>query len=163
MDAFALSISYGILNLSKKTIVITSLIVGLFHFFMPFLGSICGDFLFKYIIIKPKYVIFVVFLLLSIDMFLNFFETKPKLRNLNIFGIILFALSVSLDSFSVGLGLNYLYDNLLFSLACFCVISGITTLIGFIFGKYMSKSVGKYSFLIGSISLFIYSIWVLTN
>ena len=163
MDAFALSISYGILNLKKRVIVITSIIVGLFHFFMPLLGSICGDLLFEYISIKPKYVIFVVFLLLSIDMLINYFEKEPKLSNLNVLGIVFFAFSVSLDSFSIGLGLKYIYNDLLFCLLSFCIISGFVTLVGFIFGRYLSKNIGKYSFLIGSSTLFVYSIWVLTN
>ena len=46
-------------------------------------------------------------------MFMHFFEEKPKIRPLNMIGTLLFALSVSFDSFSVGIGINYIYDNIL--------------------------------------------------
>ena len=163
MDSFALALSYGLLNIDKKSIVITAITVGLFHFIMPLFGSLAGNILFNHIIIKPKYVIFTVFLLLSIDMLLNFFDKRVKLRKLNLFGVVLFAISVSLDSFSVGLGLNYLYDNLILCFTTFCIVSALITIIGFFLGKKVSKKLGKYAFILGSITLFIYSIWVLTN
>ncbi len=163
MDAFALALSYGIKNVSIKNIIITAMTVGLFHFFMPLFGSIVGAPLFTYTIIKPRFVLFLVFLLLSIDMFTHFFEEKPKIKKLNIIGTLFFAMSVSFDSFSVGLGLKYIYDNILACLFTFCMISAIFTCLGFWLGKKLSQKIGKYSFLLGSITLFLYSIWILTK
>lgn len=163
MDAFALAIAYGIEKVKLKNIIITAIIVGLFHFFMPLIGNYLGISLFEYTIIKPRYVLFLVFLILSIDMFMHFFEEKPKIRPLNMIGTLLFALSVSFDSFSVGIGINYIYDNILIITSCFCIISFSFTLIGFYLGKKLSNSIGKYSFLIGSLTLFLYSLMVLTN
>lgn len=163
MDAFSLAFSYGINKLSKKSVFITAITVGIFHFFMPLIGNFIGVSIFDYTIIKPRYVMFFIFLLLSIDMFAHFFEEKPKIRTLNPLGIILFSSSVSFDSLSVGIGLSYLCDNLLLALITFCLISFTFTLLGFFLGKILSNKVGKYSFLVGSITLFIYSIFVLTN
>jgi putative Mn2+ efflux pump MntP len=163
MDAFALALSYGINGVKTKKIIITAITVGLFHFFMPLLGNFIGISLFEYTIFKPKYILFLVFLMLSIDMFAHFFEEKPKIRRLNVLGIILFAISVSFDSFSVGIGINYIYDNILLTVLVFCIISSFFTLFGFLLGKCLSIKVGKYSFLLGSITLFIYSILMLTN
>ena len=42
MDAFSLSLAYGTLNLEKSQIRLLSLIVGLYHFFMPLLGMWVG-------------------------------------------------------------------------------------------------------------------------
>lgn len=163
MDAFALALSYGIKNVSIKNVVITAVTVGLFHFFMPFFGSIIGAPLFAYTIIKPRIVLFLVFLLLSIDMFTHFFEEKPKLRELNVIGTLFFAISVSFDSFSVGLGLKYIYDNVLIAVSSFCLISAFFTTLGFFLGKKLSEKIGRYSFLVGSISLFLYSVRILTK
>lgn len=163
MDAFALALSYGLNKISKKSIVLTTLFVGVFHFFMPLLGNLVGISLFEYTVFKPKYILFMVFLILSVDMFMHFFEEKPKLRVLNIIGIILFSFSVSFDSFSVGLGINYLYDNIILCVLTFSVISLLFTLFGFTLGKAISEKIGKYSFIIGSITLFMYSLWVLTK
>lgn len=163
MDAFALALSYGINNINRKTAAITSIIVGFFHFFMPLIGNIVGMSLFTYSCIKPRYVLFFIFIILSIDMLIHFFEEEPKLKKLNLIGIIFFALSVSFDSFSVGLGINYLYDNIIFVVLAFCITSCLFTMIGFFLGKIISIKTGKYSFLIGSLTLFLYSLVVLTK
>lgn len=163
MDTFALALSYGINKINLKSVILTAAMVGLFHFFMPLIGNAIGVSLFEYTIIKPKFVMFFVFLLLSIDMFIHFFEEKPKLRALNIIGILLFAFLVSFDSLSVGLGIRYIYDNLLIALMSFCFISAFFTLLGFWLGKKLSQKIGQYSFLVGSITLFLYSIWILTK
>lgn len=163
MDAFALALSYGIKKLSKKRVIITALMVGLFHFFMPLVGSSIGTYLFEYTIFKPKIVLFLVFLILSIDMLLRFFENEEKIRILNLIGIFIFAFSVSFDSLSVGLGIRYLYDNIILVVSIFCIISALFTMFGFYLGKQLSQKIGKYSFLIGSSTLFVYSLWILTK
>lgn len=163
MDAFALAISYGINNLKLKNILITAVTVGIFHFFMPLIGNFIGVPLFEYTFIKPKYVLFVVFLILSVDMFIHFFEEKPKIRDLNIIGTLLFAISVSFDSFSVGIGINYMYDNIFLVVSLFCLISFLFTLFGFCLGKKVNEKIGKFSFILGGLTLFIYSLIMLTK
>lgn len=163
MDAFTLALSYGIYNISFKKAFITSSIVGLFHFFMPLLGNIIGKSIFEYTIIKPRYVLFIVFLILSIDMFLHFLEKERKIRKLTVFGMLFFAISVSFDSFSVGIGINYLFNNILLVVTTFCLISFIFTLFGFILGKKISSFAEKYSFLLGGSILLSYSILMLTK
>ena len=163
MDAFSLAFSYGINKLSKKSVIITAITVGLFHFFMPLIGNFIGISIFDYTIIKPRYVMFCIFLLLSIDMFTHFFEEKPKIRSLNLIGTLIFSFSVSFDSLSVGIGLSYLCNNLVLALSTFCIISFSFTLLGFVLGNILSSKIGKYSFLLGSFTLFIYAIWILTK
>lgn len=163
MDAFTLAMSYGIKKISIKKVILTSIIVGIFHFFMPLIGDKIGVNLFEYTFIKPKFIMFLVFLILSFDMFLSFFKKKEEINHLSMLGTILFAFSVSFDSLTVGLGIRYLYNNIILSVSIFCVISAVFTLFGFFFGKKLSKSIGNYSFLFGSIILFLYSIGILTN
>lgn len=163
MDAFTLAMSYGIKKISIKKVILTSIVVGIFHFFMPLIGDKIGVNLFEYTFIKPKIIMFLVFLILSFDMFLSFFKKKEEVNDLSMFGTVLFAFSVSFDSLTVGLGIRYLYDNIILSVSIFCIISAILTLFGFFFGKKLSKSIGNYSFLFGSIILFLYSIGILTN
>lgn len=162
MDAFTLAFSYGIKKVDNKSLIITSIVTGIFHFIMPLMGNIIGIPLFEYTLIKPRYILFLVFLIISIDMFINFFNENPKLRNLNILGIILFAFSVSFDSFSVGLGINYICSNVVLSVSIFCFVSMFFTFLGFMLGKVLSQKIGKYAFLFGSLVLFIYSLVLLT-
>lgn len=162
MDAFTLAFSYGIKKVDNKSLIITSIVTGIFHFIMPLMGNIIGIPLFEYTLIKPRYILFLVFLIISIDMFINFFNENSKLRNLNIAGIILFAFSVSFDSFSVGLGINYICSNVVLSVSIFCFVSMLFTFLGFMLGKFLSQKIGKYAFLFGSLVLFIYSLVLLT-
>ncbi len=162
MDAFTLAFSYGIKKVDNKSLIITSIVTGIFHFIMPLMGNIIGIPLFEYTLIKPRYILFLVFLIISIDMFINFFNENSKLRNLNIAGIILFAFSVSFDSFSVGLGINYICSNVVLSVSIFCFVSMLFTFLGFMLGKVLSQKIGKYAFLFGSLVLFIYSLVLLT-
>ena len=83
MDAFSLAFSYGIKGIHLKKIVITAITVGLFHFFMPLLGNYLGVSLFSYTILKPKFIMFFVFFLLSLDMITHFFDDKEKIRKLD--------------------------------------------------------------------------------
>ena len=45
MDAFSLALAYGISGITKKEIIILSLIVGIFHFCMPLIGLALGIFI----------------------------------------------------------------------------------------------------------------------
>lgn len=155
--------SYGIKKISFKNVLITAVSVGVFHFVMPFLGNLAGETLFSYTIFRPKLVLFIIFLILSIDMFIQFFEKENVLKPLNIIGIILFSLSVSFDSFSVGLGISYLCNNIYLAFLTFCFISMSLTFLGFELGKKINRGLGKYSFLFGSLTLFIYSLIILTK
>ena len=42
MDAFSLSLAYGTLNIKNRNINLLTLIVGLYHFFMPLIGMFVG-------------------------------------------------------------------------------------------------------------------------
>lgn len=163
MDAFSLAFSYGIKGISLKNIIITAITVGLFHFFMPLLGNYFGISLFSYTVLRPKFIMFFVFLILSLDMITHFFDDNEKIRKLDIIGTLLFAISVSFDSLSVGLGLSYLSDNIILSCLSFCFISSFFTLLGFELGKKLSEKIGKYSFLFGGVILLFYSVWILTK
>lgn len=162
MDAFTLAFSYGIKKVSKKIIITTSIVTGLFHFIMPIIGNFFGISLFEYTFIKPKYILFCIFLLISIDMFISYFNEENHLRKLNILGILLFSFSVSFDSFSVGLGLSLFYSNIILSVTIFCLVSMFFTFLGFILGRILSKKIGRIAFLFGSAILFWYSIFLLT-
>ena len=163
MDAFALSFYYGIKKQNKITILITALVVGIFHFFMPIIGNKIGISLFEYTLFKPKIVVFLIFLIISIDMIIHFFEEAPKTRKLNVLGIIFFGITVSIDSLATGLGICYTYDSILTCSAVFSLVSALFTTLGFILGRILSEKLGKYAFLIGGSILLIYSLIVLTN
>lgn len=155
--------SYGLINVGKKKIILTSVFVGCFHFLMPYIGNKIGNNIFSHTLIKPNIILFIVFLLLSVDMFISFFEKLKKRSKFNLLNIIVFSFSVSFDSFSVGLGIDYLFDNRMLAFLSFSIVSFLFTLLGFTIGKYLSKKLGKISFLIAGTTLFMYAIKILTK
>lgn len=150
MDTFSLSIIYGTLGLDKKKMYTLSLIVGIFHFFMPFFGSIIGSFVLEKLPIKPDIIAGVIFIIISIEMVTQK-ESTFDLKN--IWMLFLFALTVSLDSFSVGIGISLIIENHILAYFTFFIVSMFFTFIGLRFGKYLSKKLGSRASLLGGLIL----------
>lgn len=153
MDAFSLSFSYGTLNINKKDRIILSSIVGLFHFFMPLLGLFVGNIILKYLIVDLDILLAIIISLIGIEMTISSFKREDNNLLISLLSFILFGFSVSIDSFSVGIGLkginnNYYEVSLIFSLCSF-----IFTYIGLMLGTKLNELVGKYAKTIGGIIL----------
>lgn len=155
MDAFSLSLAYGTLNLEKKYINLLSIIVGVYHFFMPIIGMWFGSGILSFIKINPNVIVFIVLLIIGIEMIIQSFKNERKVEIMNFFELLMFGFAVSLDSFSVGIGLNSIYDKPLISAIIFSIFAGTFTYLGLIFGKKLSKIFGKISTLIGGSILII--------
>ena len=153
IDAFSVSTCIGIYNLPTKKILNTSLTVGLFHFFMPILGLFIGNIILKYIIIDLDILLAIIISLIGIEMIISSIKKEDNTMLLSLLSFILFAFSVSIDSFSVGIGLkginnNYLQVSIIFSLCSF-----IFTYVGLILGTKLNDLVGRYAKTIGGIIL----------
>lgn len=155
MDAFSLSLAYGTLSLSKNYMFKLSLIVGIYHFFMPLLGMNIGSFLFSIIPIKPEIIIFIILSFIGIQMIIESFKKIDSQKFMNFFQILLFGLAVSIDSFSVGIGLHAIGPNPLISSITFSISSLIFTYLGLVLGKKINFMIGKTSTVIGGIILIV--------
>lgn len=163
MDTFSLSLCYGTLNLSNKKTILLSIVVGIFHFFMPLIGLTIGNLIINNLIIDGKYLILLIFSVIGIDMILEAFKEKEKTLLTSFFGILLFAFSVSIDSFSTGIGLNLMTDNILGSLIIFTLTSFIFTYLGVRLGKVLNTKLGKISNIIGGVVLILLGIYFFFN
>ena len=155
MDAFSLSLAYGTLNLEKKYIKKLSTIVGIYHFFMPLLGLSIGNILLKIIPINTNIIVCIVLTFIGIEMIIDTFKNAEEIRIMDIKELLLFGLAVSLDSFSIGIGLRSITKNPLLCASLFSLSSFIFTYIGLILGKKINNLIGKISTLLGGITLII--------
>ena len=137
MDAFSIALSLGLNRASQKRSFLLAIIISIFHFFMPLLGNIIGDEILNIININPRFLIIVIFLYLAILMYLD--KDNSKKYVLNVLSLLIIPFSVSIDSFSVGIGLSGLTNHKILSYLLFSVCSGSFTLMGFIIGKYTNK------------------------
>lgn len=161
MDAFSLSLAYGTLNLKKKNIYQLSIIVAIYHFFMPLVGDLCGSKILKIISINSNLLVFLVLLIIGIEMIIESFKVNENVKMMKLRELILFGLAVSIDSFSVGIGLSSITNNIYFSALIFSIISFIFTYIGLLIGKKINKLVGKISTLVGGTVLIIVGLFYL--
>ena len=154
MDAFSLALAYGTLNLNKKTILLQSFIVGIYHFIMPNIGNYVGEKLLTIIPINPNIIVFIVLFIIGLQMIMETFK-EEEINKINIKEMILFGLAVSIDSFSVGIGIKTIYKNTIVSSLIFMIMSFIFTYMGLYMGKKINDIIGKISTLLGGIILLI--------
>ena len=154
IDAFSVSACIGMYNLSIKKTLNTSFTVGLFHFIMPILGVLISSLINKIVLVNSNMILGIILTLLSLQLFIEYLKPTNKKITLSFIGIILFAFGVSLDSFSVGLGLSAITNKLLLASTIFTICSFSFTFLGLTIGKYINKVFKKYSYLVGTIILF---------
>lgn len=158
MDAFSLALGYGTIGLSNKDNFKISLFVGVFHFFMPLLGLFLGTKITDIFNINPHFVMGIILIFISLQMFIEMVKNERKELKIKVIYLLLFALSVSLDSFSTGIGLEAITNNYILSSSIFSITSFSFTYLGFILGKYSNMILGKYAKILGILLLSIIGI-----
>ncbi|MCI7240981.1 MAG: manganese efflux pump MntP family protein [Bacilli bacterium] len=158
MDAFSLALIYGTQSISKKNKIILSIIVGIYHFVMPLLGVFLGNIILKYLVINLSIVVSIIFLFIGIEMIISSIKDDSHDFVVSIFGFLIFGLSVSIDSFTTGIGLNVINNNYLEVSSIFCIVSGSFTYLGLILGNKLGSIFGKLSTIIGGVILIILGI-----
>jgi len=155
MDAFSMALSIGTFGLKEKKEVILSLSVGIMHFIMPLLGFKLGYFIINHYELNATFFAGLILMILSIKSSAEMLKNKEKNFNLNFIGTILFAFSVSIDSFSTGIGLNGLSEKYFLSALMFSLCSFSFTYLGLILGKYIKSKIKDYASFIGILILLI--------
>lgn len=158
MDAFSLSLAYGTINLSKNNMLILSIIVGIYHFFMPLVGMLFGNVIINYFPIKPETIVFFVLTIIGIQMIYESFKSKEIVKKMSIFELIMFGFAVSIDSFSVGIGIKGITNLHFLSFLIFSVSSFTFTYLGLFLGNKANLLLGKLSTIIGGFVLIIIGI-----
>ena len=161
MDTFSLSLSYGMLNISKNNILKVSICVGIFHFFMPLFGNLCGEVIFKIIPIEEKTLIGIIFLTIFVEIIFSLFKEKEISPIKTIVDILLFSFTVSIDSFATGTCLDVFDMNSLIVVSIFMIISFIFTYLGLSLGYSFYNKLGSVSIVIGLILLMLLSFFYL--
>lgn len=161
MDAFSLSLAYGTLNMEAKEMKLLSIIVGIYHFVMPLLGMWIGNKILEILPIHPNTVVFLVLFVIGIEMIIESFKQTREVSLMKLSELLVFGLAVSIDSFSVGLGLHAIYSKPLIAAVIFSISSFLFTYVGLYLGKKINDIVGKISTRIGGITLILIGIFYL--
>lgn len=158
MDAFSISLGMGMYRLQFKQMLNIGLIVGIFHILMPLLGMIAGRFLSEKFDAVASYIGGGLLLILGVQMIWSSLRKESESLITPVgFGLLLFALSVSLDSFSVGLTLGIYGARTLLVLICFGAGAMLLSWLGLIIGRRVQGLLGQYSEVLGGAILLFFS------
>jgi len=162
MDAFSVGLGMGLIRLRLKQIFYIGLTIGLFHIFMPLCGIIIGRFISQQFGGIATYVGGILLLVLGIQMIVSSFreESQPFISPIGM-GLVFFALSVSLDSFSVGLSLGIYGARTVLAVTLFGLFSMFLTWGGLILGRRFQRWLGVYSEALGGSILLAFGIKLL--
>ena len=155
MDTFSLSLGIGTTSISKKRCLLFSILVGIMHFIMPLLGNMIGTKLVEMFMLKSNFLLGIILLYLGVTMLIEIFKPSEKPKTLTFLNMLLFAIGVSIDSFSTGIGLNAITSNMTMAVVLFSLTSFCFTYLGLLIGKYANRLLGAYATVFGSILLIV--------
>ncbi|AIG28713.1 manganese efflux pump [Brevibacillus sp. 7WMA2] len=160
MDAFSLGIGLGMVGLRLRKIVNISIMIGCFHVAMPLLGIAIGSYLSD---IVGDIAIFIggsILILLGVHMLWSVFfgENEGSIVKTSGLGLILFAISVSLDALSVGFSLGLMTVNKWLAVSMFGIVGGMMSCAGLLLGRSVGGWMGEYSEIIGGVILLIFGL-----
>lgn len=159
MDAFSLALVYGTQNITFRNKVILSIIVGLYHFFMPLWGLFFGGVITKYLIVNVSILVSFIFIVIGIEMIISNVKEKDNKVIISLIGFLVFGFSVSIDSFTTGIGLNVINSNYLEVSLIFSIVSGSFTYFGLILGNRLKFYFGRLAASVGGIVLIMLGIY----
>ena len=126
-----------------------TVLVGLLHFFMPLIGTMLGNKIITYLNINVNFLLGIILIFIGIEMILSLVKKEEKTFALNLVNMLMLAISVSLDSFSTGLGLMAITDDIILSGLIFSICAASFTFMGLLIGKYSSEKLGIYGSILG--------------
>lgn len=151
LDAFSLGIGIGMKGMQARDVLKISTVTALFHVIMPLAGMYMGKYVSSLLGNITNYAAGGLLVLLGAHMILNAFrEGETKLvDHRSLLGILLFSLSVSVDSFSVGVSLGMFSSDLVLTILAFGFCGGLMSIMGLLLGRRVSQNLGDYGEAVG--------------
>jgi len=166
LDSFIISISYGTV-IRKDRIKIAlklSLVFCLFHIIMPIIGYYVGVKIQDYIATFDHWIAFIILSFIGIKMIIDDIKTKEEKKiSTKILIILYLALATSIDALAIGVS----FSTINISIIQFAIIVGLIvfslTMIGSLFGAFLSEKINIKMQLIGGIFLILIGIKILSD
>jgi len=178
-DAFSLALAIGLAGIRKSMMVRLSLVIAVFHVFMPLggmvlgqaLGTILGQFAgligASVLIVLGGRMLYKVYRPTTETFSFGeareaiFYKNLSNNSSLNGYGIYILAASVSLDALSVGFTLGTIRSDIFMTVMIMGLIAGLMTGMGLILGRIMGTRLGDKAELLGGLALFLIGIKLL--
>ncbi len=159
LDAFSLGIGLGMKGIRLLDILKFSLMIGIFHVFMPLLGMFAGQYVSSLLGNVAEAAGGGILVLLGAHMiYSSLYGQGRALDHTGLWGLFIFSLSVSIDSFSVGISFGILESELWLTVLMFGAFGGGMSVLGLLLGRRMGRWIGEYGEAFGGMILFAFGI-----
>lgn len=160
LDALSLGLGIGMRGIRKLDIAKISVVTALFHILMPLAGMWMGGYISALIGKVATICGGVLLLLLGAHMVYSSLraEESPTYDHRSFWGLMLFSLSVSIDSFSVGVSLGMFAGDVLMTVLMFGTAGGLMSVAGLTLGRRVGEWVGEYGEALGGVILLAFGI-----
>ncbi|WP_308636734.1 manganese efflux pump MntP [Paenibacillus silvisoli] len=160
MDAFSLGVGIGLKGIRLLDIMKLSVIIAIFHTVMPLMGIFTGNYVSTLLGGVATTAAGALLLLLGGHMIYSSLrgDAVESIDYRSSWGMLLFALGVSIDSFSVGISLGMFEADMLLTVLLFGIAGGVMSVLGLLLGRRVSASLGGYGEACGGIILFTFGL-----
>lgn len=158
IDALSVGIGIGIKRLTWRNNLLFSFFVGVFHIIMPLLGFMIGKSVGNWLEEIAVIIGGSMLILLGAHMIYKSIQTENEIqmiesRRVTKLTLLAIALSVSIDSLSVGLSLGLFQVDILFTILMFGFAGFLLSSIGLSIGKMLGRMIGNYGEVAGGMIL----------
>ncbi|MFC5451450.1 manganese efflux pump MntP [Paenibacillus aestuarii] len=160
LDAFSLGIGIGMKGIRLLDIAKISFVIGIFHVLMPLMGMFMGHYVSALLGNVATAAGGCLLILLGSHMIYSSVrgEEHVSFDHRTFLGLLIFALSVSIDSFSVGVSLGMFATDIVLTVLIFGMFGGAMSIVGLLVGRRVSGWVGEYGEAFGGLILLAFGI-----
>jgi putative Mn2+ efflux pump MntP len=158
MDAFSVAMAIGAAGRGHSSLAVIRLATafGVFQFVMPILGWLLGKTVVSYISDYDHWIAFALLVIVGLRMIKEYFDKDEKERTKDPtkgWSLLILSIATSIDALAVGVSFAFFDINIYYASAVIGVVCFIITALGMIFGKALSRILGKKAVLLGGIIL----------
>lgn len=160
MDAFSLGIGIGLRGIRLLHVARLSSVIALFHVVMPLAGIFTGKLMGNLLGHIATFAAGLLLVALGAHMIYSSLrgEAVKSFDHRSMWGTTIFALSVSIDSFSVGISLGMFAADIMLTVLTFGVVGGMMSIFGLMLGRKVSPNLGEYGEACGGAILLLFGI-----
>lgn len=160
MDAFSLGIGMGLRGIRLINIARVSVVIGLFHIIMPLMGMFMGQYVSSLLGNVATAAGGALLVVLGAHMVYTALrgDSTVTFDHRSFWSLMLFALMVSIDSFSVGVSLGMFASDIFLTVLTFGLFGGGMSVLGLLLGRRVGNWVGEYGEALGGVILLVFGI-----
>jgi putative Mn2+ efflux pump MntP len=158
MDALSVAIAIGAAGRGHSSAAVIRLATafGVFQFVMPILGWLLGRTVVSYIEDYDHWIAFALLIIVGLHMIKEYFNKEEKERTKDPtkgWTLLMLSIATSIDALAVGVSFAFFDVNIYYASAVIGIVCFIITALGMIFGKALSRVLGRKAVLLGAIVL----------